>query len=161
VYSQENNSFVEHQVYNTDEFRFDIPKPWFYATPDATKTKNVARCFLHSRLRLFAQGLFLVDKGRAAETLDKTIDGMIKVMEGTNAAANVQREDVMLDGDKAILLKSAVADPAVPCSVIIDDHNGTLYLIMISVSKKNDLENRDLMLKTVLGTWKWQKPKGG
>jgi hypothetical protein len=159
AYSQENNSFAEQQVYSTDAFRFDVPKPWFYAIPDATKTKNVARCFLHSRLRASAQGLFLVDIGQAAESLDKTIDGMTKVMKGANTAEEVQREDVVLDGDKAVHLKSATANYALPCSVIIDDHNGTLYLIMMSVSKKGDLENRDLMVKSLLRTWKWKDSK--
>ncbi len=44
---QENNSFAERQVYSTEAFSFEVPTPWFYAIPDATKTKNVARCFLH------------------------------------------------------------------------------------------------------------------
>ena len=161
AYSQENNSFAERQVYRTDAFNFDVPTPWFYAVPDATKTKNIARCFLRSRLRLSAQGLFLVDKGRAAETLDKTIDGMTKVMKSANTAEEVKREDVVLGGDKAVHLKSATANAAVPCSVIIDDHKGTLYLIMMSVSNKNDLENRDLMVKTLVRTWKWKESEDG
>jgi len=161
AYSQENNSFAERQVYSTNAFSFEVPKPWFYAVPDATRTKNVARCFLHSRLRHSAQGLFVVDKGRAAETPDKTIDGMAKVMQGANTAEKIQRENVVLDGDKAVHLKSAAATSAVPCSVIIDDHNGTLYLIMMSVSNKSDLENRDLMVKTLLRTWKWKESKDG
>lgn len=157
AYSQENNSFVERQVCSTNTFRFDVPKPWYYAVPDAPKKKNVARCFLHSRSRIFAKGIFLVDKGRAVGTLDETIDGLIKVMKDANTAVDIQRENVVLDGDKAVHLKSTVSNYAVPCSLIIADHQGTLYLVMMSVTKKSDLKNRDLILKTLLRTWKWKE----
>lgn len=159
AYSQENNSFAERQVYSSNAFRFDVPQPWFYAIPDTSKKKNVARCFLHSRLQVLAQGLFLVDAGRATGTLDETIDGMIKVMKGADATTEIQRESVVLDGDKAVHLKSSLANYDVPCSVIVDDHQGRLYLIMMSVSKKTDLKNRDLMLQTVLRTWKWKESR--
>jgi hypothetical protein len=155
--SQENNSFVEPQVYGTDAFRFEVPKPWFYAIPDHSQKKNVARCFLRSRLQMTAEGLFLVDAGRATETKKNTIDGMIKVMKNGKDEVEIQREDVALDGDKAVHLKSRVADYRVPCSVIVNEHNGTLYLIMMSVSKKSDFENRDLMLQALLKTWKWKE----
>lgn len=159
AYSQENNSFVERQVYSTDAFRFEIPRPWYYAVPDSSKRKNVARCFLHSRLQVFAQGLFLVDAGLSAKTAQESIDVMIAVMKSGNAATEIQQEDVVLDGGKAIHLKSSVADYRVPCSVIVFDHEGTLYLIMMSISKESDLENRDLMVQTLLRTWKWKHSK--
>jgi len=157
AYSQENNSFAEQQVYSANAFRFEVPRPWFYATPDSSQKKNVARCFLHSRLRITAEGLFLVDVGRATGTIEETIDGMIRVMKGGNDVVEISREDVVLDGDKAVHLKSRVADYSVPCSVIVNDHKGTLYLIMMSISKKSDLENRDMMLQTLLKTWKWKE----
>jgi hypothetical protein len=103
-----------------------------------------------------AEGRFAVDAGRAAGNPEQTIDGMKKVMRGGKEAVEISREDVVLGGDKAVHLKSRVADYYVPCSVIVDDHKGTLYLIMMSVSKKSDLENRDLMLQTLLKTWKWK-----
>ncbi len=159
AYSQENNSFAEKQVYSTNAFRFEVPRPWYYAAPDATKKKNVARCFLHSRLQILAQGLFLVDAGRAVGTREETIEAMLKVMKSASADAEIQREDVVLDGDKAVHLKSAVANYRVPCSVIVDDRNGTLYLLMMSVSKRSDLENRDLMVRTLLATWKWKQSR--
>lgn len=156
AYSQENNSFVKQQVYSTDAFRFEVPRPWYYASPDFTKKKNVARCFLHSRLLINAKGLLLIDAGRATGNIKETIDGMSKVMKGGKNVVKISRADVILDGDKAVHLKSSAADYSVPSSVIVVDHKGTLYLIMMSVSKKSDLENRDLMLKTLLKTWKWK-----
>ena len=80
---------------------------------------------------------------------------MTKVMRATKNI-EISREDVALDGDKAVYLKSEVADYNVPCSVIVDVHNGTLYLIMMSVSKDDQLKERDLMVQTLLRTWKWK-----
>jgi len=151
----ENNSFAAQQVYSTDTFRFDVPTPWFYATPDTFKKKNVARCFLNSRLRVTAEGLLLVDAGKAVGSIEETVDGMIKVM---RAGKNIEisQEEVAIDGDKAIHVKSDVADYNVPCSVIVNVHNETLYLIMMSVSKSNQMKDRDLMVQTLLKTWKWK-----
>jgi hypothetical protein len=151
----ENNAFVAQQVCSTEAFRFDVPRPWRYANPDSTKKKNLARCFLNSPLRATAEGQLLVDAGKAVGTIAETSDGMTKVMRATKNI-EISREDVGLDGDKAVCLKSEVADYNVPCSVIVDVHNGTLYLIMMSVSKNDQLKERDLMVQTLLRTWKWK-----
>ena len=87
---------------------------------------NVERCFLNSRLRATAEGLLLVDAGKAVGGIEETTGGMIKVMRaGKNVA--ISREDVALDGDKAIHLKSEVADYNVPSSVIVDVRTRELF----------------------------------
>ncbi len=156
-FSQEDNSFAVKQVYSTKDFRFDIPKPWFYASPDLSQKKNQARCFLNSRLRMTAEGLFLVDAGKATDSIEKIIESMSNVMKNGKDHAEVKRDEIQLDGKKAVCLKTDVADFFVPCSVIVHERNGTLYLIMMSVSKKSHLEQRDLMLKTLSETWKWKE----
>lgn len=156
TFSQENNSLVVEQLVSTKDFRFEIPKPWFYAIPDSNQKKNVARCFLNSRLRMTAEGLFLIDAGKATESIEKTMEAMTKVMKNGKDDVEVKREEIDFDGNKAVCLKSGVADYSVPCTVIVHEHNGTLYLIMMSVTKKSHLEHRDLMLKTLSETWKWK-----
>ena len=156
TFSQENNSFAAKQVYSTKDFRFEIPKPWFYAIPDSSQKKNVARCFLNSGLRMTAEGLLVVDAGKATESIEKTIDAMSKVMKKGRDDVEVKREEIDFDGNKAVCLKSGVADYSVPCTVIVHEHDGTLYLIMMSVAKKSHLEHRDLMLQTLSETWKWK-----
>jgi hypothetical protein len=115
AFSQENNSFVERQVYSASTFRFDVPRPWYYASPDIMEAQNVARCYLNSRLRIMAEGVFVVDAGRATKSTAETIDGMTGVMKHGKNDVEVSREDVVLDGDKAVHLKSSVADYYVPC----------------------------------------------
>jgi hypothetical protein len=154
---EEDNSFSGRLTYSTDVFQFDVPRPWYCAIPDSNQKENVARCFLHSRLAIAAKGILLVNAGRATGTIGETIDRMITVMKGGNDSVEIQREDIVLNRDKAVYLKSAVADYRVPCSVIVDDHKGTLYLIMMSVSEKSDLENRDLMFLCLSKSWMWKE----
>jgi hypothetical protein len=156
-FAQENNSFADKQICSTEKFQFEIPTPWYYAIPDVTKNKNVARCFLHSRLRVSAEGLLLIDAGKPTASLEKTIDAMTEVMKNGKKDVEIQREDVELDGKKAACLKSQVADFMVPCAVIVHEQNGTVYLVMMSIAKKDDLKNRDLMLTTLTKTWKWKE----
>ena len=102
------------------------------------------------------EGLFLVDAGKATESIEKTMEAMTKVMKNGRDDVEVQREEIDFDGNKAVCLKSGVADYSVPCTVIVHEHNGTLYLIMMSVTKKSHLEHRDLMLQKLSETWKWK-----
>lgn len=145
---------AENAIYKTNKFTFEIPKPWYYAIPSRDK-KNVARCFLKSRLRLTAKGRFIVDAGGAADEMPKILDGMASVMRPKESKFVVTRREVKLGGSDAVLLTSDAKDYYTPCAIIVCMHNNRLYMAMLSVSETEDLTHRDAMVQALLKTWNW------
>ncbi|MCC9603725.1 hypothetical protein LOC67_24510 [Stieleria sp. JC731] len=146
---------ADELVYTTKLFSFEIPDQWYFAIPSPDE-KNFARCFLKSKLRLFAKGRFIVDVGGAAADLPTILDSMEKVMVPKGSLAKVTRKDVKLDGADATLLLTESKDYHVPCAVIVCLHGERLYMPMLSLAETEDLKHRDVMVESLLETWKWK-----
>ena len=146
--------FADVRSYKTDSFTFEIPEPWQYAIP-SNDQKNVARCFLKSKLRLTAKGRFIVDTGRPAQEMPQLLDGMASRMVPKGSKAKVKREKVKLGGVGATLLTSETRNYYLPCGVVVCMRGERIYMAMLSVAETEDLDHRDTMIKSLLTTWKW------
>ena len=144
----------ENSTYKTTTFSFKVPEPWYYAIPEGGG-KTVVTCYLRSKLRIVAKGRFIVDTGKATVPVEKIAEIFATRMVPKESKDKIEKANVKLGGEDAILLKSDTKDYNVPCGAIICMHHGKIYMGMLSVAGTEDLDSRDILLKSLLETWTW------
>ena len=144
----------------TEHFAFKIPSPWNYAIPK-NDGKNQARCFLESKLQMFAKGLFIVDAGYPQDGIQETLVSLMEGMAPKGKALvdiELDQKEIKLDGVTAMAFLTDETIASTPCMTIVCFNNDKkkLFLLFASVSTSDGLKHRDAMLESLEKTWLWR-----